>query len=294
MRPIPESELILHPDGSVYHLALLKHQVSDTVILVGDPDRTMHIANYFNDIEFKKHHREFVSCTGYYKNKRLTVISTGIGPDNIDIVLNELDALVNINPITRMPNPNHQTLNIFRLGTCGGIQPHIPINSIIASKHVIGIDGVMHFYDTFKHHDYVALSDAFSHHLQWPRNLATPYSCSASSSLLQRLPANFIQGITVTAPGFYGPQGRVIRLAPSIENLNDKLTTFDFSGEKVLNFEMETSVIYGLSHLLGHNCLTLCVAIANRNSKTFSANYKESVDLLIQNALDFITSNHES
>ncbi len=294
MAVIPESELILNPDGSVYHLALKGEEIANCVILVGDPGRTAQIASYLNNIEFHRQHREFISCTGYFQQVRLTVLSTGIGPDNIDIVLNELDAAVNIDPTTRKARSERRKLTIIRLGTCGALQSNIAVNDVVATASVIGLDGVLHFYEPWSKHNYPVLESAFINHMNWPSELAQPYAAKASERLLNHLPKEFHKGITLTAPGFYGPQGRELQLKCSIPNFHDKLASFHFNNWQLLNFEMETSVIYGLSTLLNHESLTLCVAIANRKTGLFTRDYQESVDLLIQQSLDYICTLHES
>lgn len=295
MTSIAGTELILNPDNSVYHLALKGDEIADTVILVGDPGRTAQIVKQFDRVELHKQHREFVSCTGWYKKQRITVLSTGIGPDNIDIVMNELDAAVNVNPNKRELRPHHRQLTLIRLGTCGALQETIKVNDIVASSHAIGLDGVLHFYQAWsKKTGLQHLEEAFATHMHWPEQLALPYAAEATERLVNRLPEHFHKGITITAPGFYGPQGREIRLKCSIPNLNEKLMTFLFGEHQILNFEMETSVIYGLSSLLQHECLTLCVAIANRKTLEFTRDYQESVDLLIQQSLDYICNLHES
>jgi uridine phosphorylase len=294
MSSIAETELILNPDKSVYHLALKGDEIADMVILVGDPERTHQIAKHFDQIQINRQHREFVSCTGWYKQQRITVISTGIGPDNIDIVMNELDAAVNVDPENRTLNPNHRQLTIFRLGTCGALQSEIQVNDIVASSVAIGLDGVLHFYQAWESNGIRGLENAFIEHMNWPGGLPRPYASSATERLLNQLPKAFHKGITITAPGFYGPQGREIQLKCSIAHLNENLTRFRFDAYKILNFEMETSVIYGLAKLLRHECLTLCVAIANRNTLQFTRDYQESVDLLIQQSLDYICNLHES
>ncbi len=286
----PETELILTPEGRVYHINLLNEDIADNVIVVGDQDRVPQISSYFSKIDFKTKHREFVTHTGWYNNKRVTVLSTGIGTDNIDIVLNELDAAVNINPKTRTLNPTLRKLNIIRLGTSGALQADIPVNGLVVSTHGLGFDGLLNFYDNFKSINQDAISEAFMKHSKWLPNLPYPYCIEASDVLLSKFTDGFHRGITATAPGFYGPQGRQIRLKAAMPNLNDLLTDFDFENKKITNFEMETSALYGLGKLLGHECLTICVIIANRVRKEFTSDYKKSVEVLIESCLSKITA----
>lgn len=283
---IKESELILNPDGSVYHLNLKPEHIADTVLFVGDQDRVEKITKHFDSIEVDIQKREFKTQTGTYKGKRLTVISTGIGPDNIDIVLNELDALVNIDLRTRKPKNEHTSLKIVRIGTSGSIQDDIPINSFLMSTHGLDLNGMLHFYKI------EAISNpkwenAFIEATQWSSNKARPIIIENSPSLgaIFKSEAMF-EGITATAGGFYGPQGRVLRLPLQDSNLNDKIDRFGFDGIRITNFEMETSVIYGLSKLLGHEAVSLNAIIANRANGTFSEDPKKVVQNLIKYALD--------
>ncbi|RME18212.1 MAG: phosphorylase [Bacteroidetes bacterium] len=291
MKAIQESELILTEKNRLYHIHLNGDEIADTVIVVGDQNRVATISKYFSKIELKSEHREFVAHTGYFNDKRLTVLSTGIGTDNIDIVLNELDAAVNIDPDTRTVKENKRHLHIIRLGTSGALQPHINVNDIVISTHGIGLDGLLNFYkinDDIYCHD---ISKAFIHHTGWLPSLPYPYCVSGSEQLIQRFKSieNVHFGITATAPGFYGPQGRQLRLSAAIPDLNDKLTSFDMNGLKITNFEMETSALYGLGKALGHQCVTACVIIANRIIKQFTKNYHESVEKLISATLNILS-----
>jgi len=291
MKPIEESELILSTNHRLYHINLNNDEIADTVIVVGDQNRVAHISKYFSKIEVKSEHREFVAHTGYFNNKRITVLSTGIGTDNIDIVLTELDAAVNIDPITRTIKDKKRQLNIIRLGTSGALQPDIAVNDIVISTHGLGIDGLLNFYkvdDSLYHHD---ISKAFIEHTGWLPTLPYPYCVSGSDALINKFKGldNIHFGITATAPGFYGPQGRQLRLAAAMPDLNEKLTHFQFNGHRITNFEMETSALYGLGKALGHNCVTACVIIANRIIRQFTKNYNESVEKLIQLSLEKLT-----
>lgn len=286
----PETELILTSDNRVYHLNLKNEDIADNVIVVGDQNRVEQISKRFDTIEFKTAHREFITHTGYFNGRLITVLSTGIGTDNIDIVLNELDAAVNINPVTRQLNQQKRQLNIVRLGTSGALQAHIPVNGLVASTHGIGLDGLLNFYSGWKEINENEISEAFVAHTGWTDNLPFPYCVKASQTLLNLFKDDCFTGITATAPGFYGPQGRQLRLSAAMPYLNEKLQTFNYNGYQISNFEMETSALYGLGKLLEHNCLTICVIIANRVRKEFTTNYNKSVDLLIDNCLDKITA----
>jgi len=290
MSQFPETELILTGEGRVYHLNVAAEHIADNVIVVGDQHRVPQISKLFSKIEFQTEHREFVTHTGIFNGKRLSVISTGIGTDNIDIVLNELDAAVNIDPKTRTLNSSLRSLNIVRLGTSGALQGDIPVNGIVVSSHGLGLDGLLNFYDGWKHHNTDAISDAFIQHMNWNNGLPYPYCVAAAGHLLDRFREGTHIGITATAPGFYGPQGREIRLKASTRNLNDLLTSFRLGEQRITNFEMETSALYGLGKMLGHNCLTACVIIANRVRKEFTSDYKKSVELLIEASLERLTA----
>jgi uridine phosphorylase len=283
---IKSSELILNPDGSVYHLSLKPENIAHDIIFVGDPDRVEKITQFFDSIEFSIQKREFKTQTGIYKGKRLTVLSTGIGPDNIDIVLNELDALVNIDLKTRQPKENLTSLNIIRIGTSGSIQADIPVDSFVMSQFGIGLDNMLRSYivDAVTHTD---MEVAFMTHTQWDERKGRPYAIACSKTLEKRIESNQMhKGITATIGGFYGPQGRVLRLPIQDSGLNSKMDNFQFNGNRITNLEMETTAIYGLSALLGHNALSLNAIIANRASGTFSEDPTKAVDKLIAYTLD--------
>ncbi len=283
---IKESELILNPDGSVYHLNLQPENIATDIIFVGDQDRVDKITRHFDSVEFTTQKREFKTSTGIYKGKRMSVISTGIGPDNIDIVMNELDALVNIDLKTRTIKDTHTSLNIVRIGTSGSLQKDIPIDSFVLAKFGLGFDGMLHSYDC-EHVLEKDIEDAFIAHTDWCSRKARPYVVKNSASLEKRLVSNkvFI-GFTATAVGFYGPQGRVLRLPLQDANLNNKIDSFNHNGTRVTNLEMETSAIYGLSKLLGHNACSMNAIIANRANGTFSKDYQKVIEQLINYTLD--------
>jgi uridine phosphorylase len=286
MKPIAESELILNPDGSVYHIHLLPEQLAENVIVVGDQGRVETVSAHFDKIECKVENREFVTHTGMYQGKRFTVLSTGIGTDNIDIVLNELDALVNIDLKTRIINSTKKSLNIVRIGTSGALQADIAVDSFVVSSHGMGLDGLLNYYAGLDLCDEPAIAQAFIKHTQWPEGLPYPYVVKASQKLLNLIGHDQQQGITATAPGFYGPQGRQLRLAPSLPDLNEKLGSFSHNNLRVTNFEMETSALYGLGKLLGHDCVTVCAIIANRVARTYSKDYKTAINNLISLVLE--------
>ncbi len=286
----PETELILTKENRVYHINLKTDDIADDVIVVGDQHRVAQISKRFSSIDFKTEHREFVTHTGMYNGKRITVLSTGIGTDNIDIVLNEIDAAVNINLETRELNPTHRSLNIIRLGTSGALQADIPVNSIVVSSHGLGLDGLLNFYNNWQTVCEEPISQAFIEHTHWLPNLPYPYCVKGSEDLLKKFSQGTFRGITATAPGFYGPQGREIRLKAAMSSLNEMLTEFKFKEHRITNFEMETSALYGLGRLLGHRCLTACVIIANRVKKEFTADYTKSVEILIDESLQRLTA----
>ena len=289
MSQFPETELILTADKRVYHINLKAEDIADDVIVVGDQHRVAQISAHFSKIEFKTEHREFVTHTGIYNGKRVTVLSSGIGTDNIDIVMNELDAAVNINLETRELNPTHRSLNIIRLGTSGALQADIPVNGIVVSSHGLGLDGLLNFYDNWQSINENDISDSFIKHTNWLPNLPYPYCVKASDQLMEKFKKGTHIGITATAPGFYGPQGRQIRLKAAMPNLNELLTAYKLGEYRITNFEMETSALYGLGKLLNHQCLTACVIIANRVRKEFTSDYKKSVEILIQESLQRLT-----
>jgi uridine phosphorylase len=288
MERLKESELIINPDGSIYHLKLKPEILADNVILVGDPGRVSRISRHFQTIDHQSQNREIITHTGIFNNKRVSVLSTGMGTDNIDIVMNELDALVNVDFETRQVKVALKSLNIVRLGTSGAIQPDIPINTIAVSTHGIGMDGLLKFYKS----DHVIekhLTDAFISQTCWHSELPYPYIVSCSAELLEKMGGGLLQGITATAPGFYGPQGRVIRLPLNHADFIDRIKKFDYRGKRVLNFEMETSALFGLGKLLGHRTLTMCAVIANRANGEYSSDYKPVMDELIELTLERLT-----
>ncbi len=283
---IKESELILNPDGSVYHLNLKPEHISDTILFVGDQDRVKEVTKYFDSIEFSIQKREFKTQTGTYKGKRITVISTGIGPDNIDIVINELDALVNIDLNTREIKPVHTSLTIIRVGTSGSLQEDIPVDSFVLSTHGLDLNGMMHSYQIDKITNPI-LENEFIKSTNWSSQKARPIIIENDKSLEEKMESELTyKGITATAGGFYGPQGRVLRLPLEDSNLNDKMDTFSSNGHRISNLEMETSAIYGLSKLLGHRALSLNAIIANRVNGTFSNDPELVVDQLIKYTLE--------
>ena len=283
---IKQSELILNPDGSVYHLNLKPENIANDIIFVGDQDRVDKITDRFESIEFTTQKREFKTSTGIYKGKRLSVISTGIGPDNIDIVLNELDALVNIDLKTRQPKTNLTVLNIVRIGTSGSLQADIPVDSFLMSSHALDLNGMLHSYQ-IKGISNPEIEDAFVRHTSWSAQKAHPILIENNSVLAQKLMSEkIVTGITATAGGFYGPQGRVLRLPLADANINTKIDSFTFNGNRITNLEMETSAIYGLSKLLGHRAVSMNAIIANRANGTFSKDYKKVVEDLIEYSLN--------
>ena len=279
MHIIAETELILTPENKIYHLNLSKDEIANDIILVGDPDRVSVISNKFESIEHKIQNREFVTHTGILNGKRISVIATGIGPDNIDIVVNELDALVNIDFKTRTINKKKKTLNLIRLGTSGALQKDIEVDSFLASSFGLGLDNIAHFYESEEIIEQ-DMSSKYKQHANWPENLSNPYIVKASDNLLSLFP-DVKKGITATAPGFYGPQGRTLRLNPYITNLNEKMESFNYKENRITNFEMETSALYYLGKSLGHNTLTICAIIANRLTKEYSKDYKKTVEKMI-------------
>ena len=283
---IKSSELILNPDGSVYHLNLKPENIANDIIFVGDQERVSKITQHFDSIEFSRQKREFKTETGMYKGKRLTVQSTGIGPDNIDIVLNELDALVNVDLNTREIKPNHTALNIVRIGTSGSLQADIPVDSWVMSKYAIGLDNMLRSY-LIEEHSVAELEDAFIAQTNWDLRKGRPTVVPCAETLENKIYSDkFHKGFTGTAGGFYGPQGRVVRLNIQDPQLNSKMDAFNYNGTRMTNLEMETSAIYGLGKLLGHNCLSLNAIIANRAVGEFSSKPEETVNELIKYTLD--------
>lgn len=291
MGPKSHSDLILNPDGSIYHLHLLPGDIAPTVILVGDPGRVKQVSDYFEIIEVRKENREFVTHTGRYKGMRLTVLSTGIGTDNIDIVLNELDALVNVDLDKREIKATKSVLRLIRLGTSGALHPEIIPGASILSRVAGGFDGLYHYYRDEKHICVQDISESFMQHCGWKEALPQPYFVSCSPGLAAQFdePGRH-SGITISTPGFYGPQIRGIRLQPFDEGLIEKIETFRFKGLRINNFEMECSALYALSALLGHEALTICVAIANRITQSFVEDYKTHVDELIHHTLNTLVN----
>jgi uridine phosphorylase len=288
MQAIAESELIINSRGAIYHLDLRPEELADTIFTVGDPDRVSAVSKHFDKIEHKAQHREFVSHTGNIGKKRVTVVSTGIGTDNIDIVLNELDALANIDMATRTVRSQLTTLTIIRMGTSGSLQKDIPVDSFVASTHGLGIDNLLNFYRHEDNEEDNTLLQSFATQTQLHHRLAQPYISGASPTLLRHFVDGFHQGITVTCPGFYGPQGRVLRLGLSQPELIDRLTGFSYGPHRITNFEMETAGIYGLGRLMGHHCLSLSAIVANRISRTFSKDGNAVIEKLIGETLRIV------
>ena len=286
MQQIGASELIINQRGAVYHLDLRPEEIADTIITVGDPFRVEKVSKYFDQIDHKSSHREFITHTGRIGNKKISVVSTGIGPDNIDIVMNELDALVNIDLTERIEKPEKKSLNIIRIGTSGSLQEHIGVDSYVASTHGIGLDNLLHFYSFQNNDEESEIGRAFLEQVHLIGHLSKPYVFSASGFQLAKLADNCHAGITVTCPGFYGPQGRVLRMRLSMPNLNEELTSFRFGNHKILNFEMETAAIYGLGKALGHQCISLSAIVANRIAMEFSKDVDATIDGLIRHTLE--------
>jgi uridine phosphorylase len=287
MNYFSESELILNADGSVFHLHLLPGQIADTVLLVGDPGRVDTIAGYFSNIECKVSNREFMTVTGFYKGKRISVVGTGIGTDNIDIVLNELDALVNIDLETRTEKPVKTSLRIIRIGTCGGMQPDLPVGTFLISEKSIGFDGVLNFYAGRDAVCDLDFEKAFCQYMHWPSQMADPYVISADASLVKQIGKDdMIRGVTISANGFYGPQGRELRIPLAKPDMNERLESFRFGNHRITNYEMESSAVAGLSALLGHKAMTVCVVIANRLAKEAKTNYRDAMRSLIETVLE--------
>ena len=292
MNRIAESELIINSRGAIYHLNCRPEEIANTIISVGDPDRVKEVSKHFDSIEHRFNHREFVVHTGSIGKKKLSCVSTGIGPDNIDIVLNELDALVNIDFETRTIKEKLTALNIIRFGTSGSLQKEIPVDGFVASTHGLGLDNLMNFYRIENNEEENQLLQAFNTHTQLATANVSPYIQMASGSLIKHFTNQFHQGITVTCPGFYGPQGRVLRLGLAYPQLIDNLTTFQFGNYHITNFEMETSAIYGLGKTLGHHCLSLSAIVANRITKEFSKDGGLAVENLIKHALNIISDSN--
>jgi len=283
---IPGSELIINGDGSIYHLNLRPEHIAPTIVLVGDPGRVAKVSRHFDQVLHVRQNREFLTHTGRIGQTELSVISTGIGTDNIDIVLNELDALVNIDLDQRKPKHGHTALNLIRLGTSGSLQEDIPVDSFLLSTHGIGFDGLLNFYAAGAQVEDKALTEAFMQQTGWPKEFARPYVVAGDAGLLSKLKDGTLQGMTATANGFYGPQGRQLRLVPTVPDLNERLNAFRHGGHRIANFEMETSALFGLGKALGHHCATVCAIIANRFRKEYSKDHDLAVEKLIVHLLD--------
>jgi uridine phosphorylase len=284
----PSSELVLNDNGQVYHLGLFPENISDKVIIVGDQDRVKMVSGYFDSIEHISQHREFVCHTGYFKGKRITVLSTGIGTDNIDIVINELDALVNIDLNNRVEKEKPTSLDIVRIGTCGILQPEIPVHSWILSSHGFGLDNIAHFYEIEFKEEEILVCKEINNQIHLPEEIH-PYLISADQAIFDRFQSEMVvSGITVTSSGFYGPQGRQLRLKNRHDNLNDVLTKFSLRNYKILNFEMESSALFALGRGLGHRTGTICLGVANRPSQDFSKGYYDEMLSLIEYVLNRI------
>lgn len=288
MRIIPDSELIINDDGSVFHLHIRPEQLSDKIIMMGDPDRVTLTASFFDEIECEIQSREFRTITGIYKGKRITALSHGIGPDNIDIVLTELDALANVDFGTREIKPEFKQLTMVRVGTSGGLQPHCPIGSYVVAQKSIGFDGVLNYYagrNDVTLHDF---EEAFKTHVAWNPQHCSPYIVEASKDLVDKIGYDMIKGVTISAIGFYGPQGRYVRLPLANPDLNSRIESFEFKGDVITNYEMESAPLAGLSKLMGHQAMTVCTIIANRLVGDSNSNYKGSVEELIKTVLERI------
>ena len=281
---------MLNAEGAVYHLNLHPDQLADTVIMVGDPGRVDMIASFFDKIEVKRQNRELVSRTGYFHGKRITALSTGMGTDNLDIVMNELDTLANIDLKTRMPKDEHKSLNLIRIGTCGALQPDIEVGQNVATRYAIGLDGLIYFYEKSKEVNEIAMRDAFIKQMDYPTDLPKPYVVEGSKKLFDQLAQGYYSGVTATAPGFYGPQGRTLRMHLAYPELNHKIEAFEHEGWRVCNFEMESSALYGLGKMMGHNCLTICVAIANRVTEKFATDYHPFIKKLVLDTLERLSN----
>lgn len=288
MQAIGASELIINDRGAIYHLNVRPEEIADTIITVGDPERVAEVSKYFDRIEHKLAHREFITHTGTIGQKRISVLSTGIGPDNIDIALNEIDALANINFDTRTINDQKKSVSIIRMGTCGSLQGEVGVNELVAGTHGLGIDNLLHFYEKQNNEEEKAILAAFDEHTKITAHKIQPYIATASAGLLKHFTEGYSHGITVTCPGFYGPQGRILRLPLKMPNLVDQMTSFKYGQHRIANFEMETSAIYGLCNLLGHQCLSINVIIANRVKKEYSKDMGKAVDHMIQKSLGII------
>ena len=287
MNPIPSSELIINSRGAIYHLDLRPEEIGDTIITVGDPFRVEKVSKYFDRIEHRSHHREFITHTGWIGSKKLSVVSTGIGPDNIDIVFNEMDALANIDFETRTEKKEKKALHFIRIGTSGSLQKDIDVDSFVATTYGIGLDNLLHYYAHANDQHENDLLAQFKSQIRLSPSIQ-PYATTGSATLLAKFAGETHGGITVTCPGFYGPQGRILRLGLANPTLNQDLSQFRWSNNRILNFEMETSAIYGLGKILGHECLSLSVIVANRLAGTFSSDADASMERLIKTTLEHI------
>lgn len=285
---IEDSELIINADGSAFHLHLKPGEVADTVLLVGDPGRVDMIASYFDNMEVRAENREFVSVTGNYKGKRITVVGTGIGTDNIDIVLTELDSLVNVDYTTRTIKSEHTSLTFVRIGTSGSLQEDLPVDTWLLSEAAMGFDGLLNFYAGRNDVTDNEFEASFKRYVDWNKQLTSPYVVEASLELVEKLKKHPMIniGTTISAPGFYGPQGRVVRLGLADADINEKISAFRYKGRRITNYEMECSAIYGLSKLLGHKAVTVCAIIANRKAGQYSKDYKHVVRALVEHVLE--------
>jgi len=290
MSGIASSELVLNPDGSVYHLALHPEHVKDHVLLVGDPGRVDLITSMMDKVTAQAHNREFYTKVATYRGKEITVMSTGIGTDNIDIAINELDAAVNIDLKSREIKKEHRSLNLIRLGTSGALQEDIPVDSLVASKYGLGFDGLMNYYRWESAKEEISLRDAFIHHTAYPMDLAKPYMVESDQDLRLKIAPAMTSGITATASGFYAPQGRVLRIPLAHPEMNENISSFTWKEERVTNYEMETSALYGLSRTLGHKACTVCAIIANRKRQEYSKDYKVTVKRMIGEVLERLTA----
>lgn len=286
---IAESELIINSDGSAFHIHLKPEELADNVILVGDPGRVDMVAEFLSDIEFRHQSREFVSVTGKYNGKRVTVLSTGIGTDNIDIVMTELDALANVDFETREVKAEHRTLTVLRIGTTGAIHPDIPLGSFIFSHISVGVDGLLNWYENRDEIALLDMEDAFKKHVKWNRHLPDPYFVKASDKLIKKFDDCTVKGVTISAPGFYGPQGRVVRLGLAMPDMLEDYESFRYDDYRITNFEMEGSALAGLAAHLGHEAGTVCCAIANRYLKDADTDYKPNVRKLVELSLRKLT-----
>jgi len=288
MRQIPPDQLPINSDGSIFHLHLKPEQLADKVVMMGDPERVPVVAAYFDNVEFDLQSREFRTITGTYKGKRVTALSHGIGCDNIDIVMTELDALANIDLQTREVKKDFRQLTLVRIGTCGGLQPFCPIGTYVVSEISMGMDGLIFFYDKGEEIADKELSRQFAEHTHWNGLLANPYFVASDKELTDRIGYDMVKGITISANGFYGPQGRYVRLELSRPDLNNRIESFEYKGLKIANYEMESAALSGLSGLMGHKALTICLVVAGRYSGGMNTDYSGSFDGLIQKVLDRI------